>query len=583
MERWRLLVSKGRKKLFWRRYFDFLRLGVLSLVTVILITGIIYVFKLYPRIPDISLVYLLVVLMVVRKYGFFFATLFTIFICFCFDFFLIPPQFTLTIGHIEESFALFLFLLVAMALGFLCLQWRKSVQEASDQVRKTRVIYETASHEYMEKLTRREFQIQTLFQLIGAINSEKDLKHQLHLVTEAIVTASSSYGIIACSIFSSDPDEDRKTLVLQAKAPQRSHWAGFSHDEEICAKQVMASGRSILIPGGFAASRMRSNYIRNIIRSKTARSAISRRDTHLLPLKNTDQVVGVLRLIVDSQNASLLPAFEDQLDTSSCLPGAQEEFFWKLYSLAVSVIERANMESEKLRRRTQKLQDAIISSVSHSLRTPLTTIMGRTTDLLQADISWEDNARRNATLNIITCEAERLNRLVKKLLDMSCIQGGKLEPCKVLYPIEALISGTLEPGYLQDLLMDRKISLDMEPGLPAVEVDPVRIGQILENLLENAAHYTPAGSPIEIRAKVESDSLLISVADRGPGIKPGDTERIFDKFCRGAMTYPPSTGIGLTICRGLVEAHGGSIWAENRPGGGALFQFTLPRTEEHEL
>jgi two-component system sensor histidine kinase KdpD len=126
--------------------------------------------------------------------------------------------------------------------------------------------------------------------------------------------------------------------------------------------------------------------------------------------------------------------------------------------------------------------------------------------------------------------------------------------------------------------------LDLPDDLPPVELDYMEIDQVLTNLIENATHYTPPGSPIEISTRVEGDEIVVSVADRGPGIPPDDLTRIFDKFYRvkniqTKLPSAPGSGLGLAVSRGMVEAHGGRIWAENRPGGGAIFRFTLPVEE----
>jgi two-component system sensor histidine kinase KdpD len=139
---------------------------------------------------------------------------------------------------------------------------------------------------------------------------------------------------------------------------------------------------------------------------------------------------------------------------------------------------------------------------------------------------------------------------------------------------------------MQPLLQERAVTIDVPEDLPPVELDYMMIDQVMTNLIENALRYTPAGSPLEITASATAKELFLSVADRGPGIPSSDLERIFDKFyrvmdrTRGTNTAG-GTGVGLSVCRGLIEAHGGRIWAANRPGGGAIFRFTLPlhRTE----
>jgi two-component system sensor histidine kinase KdpD len=164
---------------------------------------------------------------------------------------------------------------------------------------------------------------------------------------------------------------------------------------------------------------------------------------------------------------------------------------------------------------------------------------------------------------------------VGNLLDMSRIEGGALHPEKEWFPLEELIHDVL--GHMQFLLQDRPVSVSVPADLPPVQLDYLQIDQVLTNLLENAARYTPPSSLIEVSAGVEGQYVLVQVADHGPGIPPKDLDRIFDKFFRvSRSSLSNGSGLGLAVCRGLVEAHGGHIWAENRPSGGALFQFTLP-------
>jgi len=225
--------------------------------------------------------------------------------------------------------------------------------------------------------------------------------------------------------------------------------------------------------------------------------------------------------------------------------------------------------------RTDALRTALLSSVSHDLRTPLASIKAAASSLLQEDVQWDDEARRSFALTI-EHEADRLNRLVANLLDMSRIEGGALKPEKEWYPMQALIQDVLKR--MQPLLQGREVRTSLPDDLPLVKVDYLQIDQVVTNLLENAVRYTPRGSPIDISVEVKDGQMLVSVADRGPGIPPADLERIFDKFYRVLRNQRDTrgSGLGLAVCRGLVEAHGGRIWAENREGGGAIFRFTLP-------
>jgi two-component system, OmpR family, sensor histidine kinase KdpD len=253
---------------------------------------------------------------------------------------------------------------------------------------------------------------------------------------------------------------------------------------------------------------------------------------------------------------------------------------------ATSVIERTRLHQENLKvevlQRTDTLRSALLSSVSHDLRTPLASIKAAASSLLQEDVHWDEETRRNFVF-AIEQEADRLNRLVGNLLDMSRIEAGALKLEKEWYLIDALLHDVL--NHMQLLLQGREVRVSLPDDLPPVQLDYVQMDQVFTNLIENATRYTPPGSLIEISAKIVGNEILISVADHGSGIPPDDLERIFDKFYRVLGTPRKGTsamgsGLGLAVCRGLVEAHGGRIWAENRKEGGAIFRLTLPLERE---
>jgi two-component system sensor histidine kinase KdpD len=172
-------------------------------------------------------------------------------------------------------------------------------------------------------------------------------------------------------------------------------------------------------------------------------------------------------------------------------------------------------------------------------------------------------------------ESNRLNRLVGNLLDMIRIEAGAVQVRKEWQPLEEVIGAAL--NRLEQQLGDRLLSTALPEDLPLVPLDGVLIEQVLVNLLENAIKYTPADSHIDITAVATPTIVTVAVADRGPGLAAGDQQRIFEKFYRAASASGQGgVGLGLTICRGIVEAHCGRIWAENRAGGGTTFTFTLP-------
>jgi len=226
----------------------------------------------------------------------------------------------------------------------------------------------------------------------------------------------------------------------------------------------------------------------------------------------------------------------------------------------------------------ERLREAFIASVSHELRNPLTVIKGYATTLARGSVSWE-SPERAEYLDTISHEADWLSRLVGDLLDLSAMQAGvfrtEQEACDVL----SLIVGTV--GRLREALGRRRVNLDLPGNLPPVRADSARVEQVLRNLLLNAAEYSPPKSEITVRARATASEVAVSIADRGRGIPPKALERIFDPFYRvpdTPRTPSSGTGLGLAICRGIIEAHGGRIWAENAADGGAVVTFTLPRS-----
>jgi two-component system sensor histidine kinase KdpD len=233
----------------------------------------------------------------------------------------------------------------------------------------------------------------------------------------------------------------------------------------------------------------------------------------------------------------------------------------------------ADAEAAEVRARTEAMRSSLLSAVSHDLRTPLAAITGAASALAQGAPGL-DGARRDELAETICEESERLERLVGNLLDMTRLASGAVEVKREWIPVEELIGGALTR--LEVALDGRTITTSVAPGLPLLSVDPVLFEQVLVNLLDNAIKHTPPGTPILIGAAAGGGGTEIEVADRGPGIAPGDEEALFEKFRRGATAQARGSGLGLAICRGIVEAHGGTIRAAARDGGGAVFTIALP-------
>jgi two-component system sensor histidine kinase KdpD len=243
---------------------------------------------------------------------------------------------------------------------------------------------------------------------------------------------------------------------------------------------------------------------------------------------------------------------------------------------AAFALERARLESEAraaaLRAKTEELRASLLGAVSHDLRTPLAAITGAGTAL--RDQSALPAETRAELLDTICEEAERLERLVSNLLDMTRLETGVAELEREWVPLDELIGSAL--GRLEKKLTGREVRVELPGELPLLSVDPVLFPQVLVNLLENAAKYTPATSPLEIAGSREADTVAIEVRDRGPGLPPGAEERVFEKFYRGGQAGGGGVGLGLPICRAIVSVHGGSIHAQARPGGGTVFRIVLP-------
>jgi two-component system sensor histidine kinase KdpD len=247
---------------------------------------------------------------------------------------------------------------------------------------------------------------------------------------------------------------------------------------------------------------------------------------------------------------------------------------------AALALERAmfaeRAQREQLEIEAERLRTALLSSLSHDLRTPLGSITGAASSLLEERNALTEGARRDLLQTILE-EAQRMNRLIGNLLDMIRVESGALEVQKEWQPLEEVVGVALIR--LEDRLRGHPVQVNLPPDLPLVPLDGVLMEQVFVNLLENAVKYTPPATPIEIAATAADGVVRVDVADRGPGLPPGEESRIFDKFYRAQGTPTQGgIGLGLTICRGIITAHGGRIWAENRPGGGALFRFTLPVT-----
>jgi two-component system sensor histidine kinase KdpD len=283
-----------------------------------------------------------------------------------------------------------------------------------------------------------------------------------------------------------------------------------------------------------------------------------------VPLVAAQGTVGVLGIRPDDARALQAPEQMHLLETFA--------------NQTAVAVERARLADEAERKQVQieaeRLRSTLLSSISHDLRTPLASITGAASSLAEEGETITPAARHDLAQTIYE-EATRLNRLVSNLLDMTRLASGTVQLRREWQSLEEVIGEAL--ARLDPLLAGRAVNVALPPDLPLVQFDIGLVEQLLINLLENAAKYSPPVSPIDLCATRRGDAVLVEVADCGPGIKPGDETRIFDKFYRGPRSGGThGAGLGLAICRAIVEVHGGRIWVTPREGGGSRFCFTLP-------
>ena len=283
-----------------------------------------------------------------------------------------------------------------------------------------------------------------------------------------------------------------------------------------------------------------------------------------LPLRAPMRTRGVLALAPEEPRLIALPEQYRLLETFAAQIALALE---RVHYVEVAQDALVAMESERMR-------NALLSTLSHDLRTPLTAIVGLSSAVLKR---LEDApAAQRELAHDLHEEAHRMSGMVSNLLDMARLQGGNVQLNRQWQTLEEVVGTALRAT--ARVLGSRDIRVSLPEDLPLLHFDAVLLERVLVNLLENAAKYTPTESPIAIGAAPDADAVHVWVDDLGPGLPPGMEDRIFDRFTRGEReTSRPGTGLGLALCRAIIEAHGGHIRAENRAGGGARFAFTLPR------
>jgi len=289
-----------------------------------------------------------------------------------------------------------------------------------------------------------------------------------------------------------------------------------------------------------------------------------------IPLRTPRGVVGVLGVKPKEERNQMTPDQRRLLET-----------FSRQAALAIERAQLAEQAQEaQLLQATERLQTALLNSISHDLRTPLVSITGALSSLADGGSAMDPQFHQDL-VETARDEADRMNRLVGNLLNMTRLEAGAMRVTKQPGDIQDAIGTALES--LDESLRERKVSIEVDENISLVPMDFVLVVQVLINLVDNALKFSKPDSPVEIQARQGGKEIYVSVSDRGVGIPTDDLAHIFDKFYRVERPEKISgTGLGLSISRGIIEAHSGRIWAENRPGGGTTITLSLPLIDGRE-
>jgi two-component system, OmpR family, sensor histidine kinase KdpD len=429
-----------------------------------------------------------------------------------FDFFFVPPRFSFAVSDVQYLLTFFIMLAVGLITGQLTAGLRFQARVASHREERAGSLYEIARD------------LSGAVQIDQVIKISRESIERTFRATAAILLPDQN-GQIAMPSLGTSPSMADKPLNIEIGIAQ---WA-FDRGQ----------------PAGFSTDTLPGSEILYI------------------PLRAPTRARGVLAVKANNRRLLRIPEQRQLLDTFAALIAIALE---RVHYVGVAQDALITMESERLR-------NSLLAALSHDLRTPLTVLVGLAESLCLT--KPELSAVQRETAEAITEEAHRMSALVSNLLDMARIESGGVKLNLEWQPLEEVIGTALDAT--RGILKQHRIEVRLPPGLPLVRFDALLIERVLVNLLENAAKYTPAGSTVTIAAEVVADDLSVSVSDNGPGLPIGREDAVFEKFTRGHReSATPGVGLGLAICRAIIESHGGKIHGLNRAGGGASFNFTLP-------
>jgi two-component system, OmpR family, sensor histidine kinase KdpD len=469
---------------------------------------------------NLIMVYLLGVVMVATRFGRGPSVISSFLSVVLFDFFFVPPRFSFAVSDTQYLITFVVMLLVALVISSM-----------------------TASTRHQAKIAgHRERRIASLYAMSRELAATRGEENVVHIAVKHVAEVFEAQAVVLL------PNEAGRIVYPNSEgAAQSCHGSDLSVAQWVYDHEQMAGQGTDTLPGS---------------------------EMVYLPLKASSGMVGVLALLPLNPARIALPEQQRLLET-----------FTSQIALALERVRlAAEAHSTQIKMETEQLRNALLSAISHDLRTPLAAIVGASSSLVQDDDKLDHHARHELSQAIYD-GAIRMSGLANNLLDMARLQAGAVVLNRQWQPLEEVVGGAL--AGLSTRMVNHPVTVKLPRDLPLVEIDSLLIERVFANLLENAVKYTPPGTPVEISAASDRNELVVTVSDQGPGIPAGQENRIFEKFHRiDSEGSQGGAGLGLSICRSIVEAHGGRIWADNLSTGGAAFHFALPLTEppliEHE-
>jgi two-component system sensor histidine kinase KdpD len=489
-----------------------------AVVAVALTTGLIELVVERTQIANISMLYLVAVLVVAVAFGRTAAIVASVLAFLTFDWFFVPPTHQLVVTDPEELISLGLFLATAVVTGTLAARERARAEEAEHREHDAKVLYEAAF-----------------------LMAEPDLARSLVAVAEHFRAAL-----------------DLDAVAIEADTEILPHPAVAARDDA-ARDALRATGTELRLLDPRRASR------RVRLVGPQQPGAPREKRARVVPIVSGAKRIGTLRVLPRRQVSELRLGEERLLAIAAAQLGLTIE----------SARFRKEATEAEVLRRADDLKTELLHAVSHELRTPLASILASAGSLRQRDVDWTEREREEFA-GAIQDEAIRLDRVVGNLLDLSRIENGTLVPHKTWHDVGALVDDVA--GRLRPVTAGHTVRIDIPEDLPPIELDYVEIEQVLSNLVENAAKFSPAGSEIGISVARDNADVRFAVRDHGPGIGAADSDRVFEPFVRLARAGqgPRGVGLGLAIAKRLVEAHAGTIWIDRTISDGTRIVFTLP-------